>query len=94
MNKKNGFWKWWIFKGDIYHIIYKLLFIYSTIITLLFMLVIPLFFPKVYILLILEVWVNFTYVVVMLHGWLIALIFCVIMVIKTTYDEYKSEVRT
>lgn len=89
MTEKKGFWYWWLFKGNTEDVFWRLFFIYSSIVTIIFMLIIPLFFPTVFSSLLLE-W-DSAYIIVILHGWLVALPIAVGMLIKMIYDEYQEE---
>ena len=91
MTEKKGFWYWWLTKGSKADIAFKLLFIYSSVITIMFILVIPTMCPDLIYYIRYHPPVGLYYILVLVHGWFICLAFCFAIAIKCEVDEYKEE---
>lgn len=93
MTEKRGFWRWWLFKGSKEDVTYKILFIYSSIVTCL-MFAFPIFFPDVFF-----PFYNtychseYLYLLTAIHGWICMLIIGVVLLIKETHEEYKDTLK-
>lgn len=86
MTEKKGFWRWWLTKGSKADVAFKLLLIYSSVISIIFMFAIPILYP----ILVYRI-DGLHYTLIIIHGWFICLVFCFTMAIKCEVDEYKEE---
>lgn len=87
MTEKRGFWRWWLFSGDTEDIVFKLLFIYSSIATIASIMSLFLY-PNI-----VGSLGSGCFVLAMIHGWIISLFLVFFMLVKTTYEEYKDTLK-